>query len=141
MVQLITGAKGKGKTKYLLSMANDAVNTAAGNIVYIDKNGKHMYELHRKVRLIDASRYPLKSGDEFIGFICGIVSQDHDLEKIFLDSFLQNTKIVDDSEQIKDYINQLEEIGKIADVDFIISISKDKEDLDPSLYDKIIVSL
>ena len=141
MVSLITGEKGTGKTKYLLDMANSAVNTAAGNIVYIDKNNKHMYELNRKVRLIDASRFPLKSGDEFIGFICGIASQDHDLEKIFLDSFLKNARLTDDNAGIKEYIDQLEEISKLCSVDFILSVSKNKEDLDPALYDKIIISL
>ena len=141
MVSLIVGEKGKGKTKYLLDMANEAVKTAAGNIVYIDKNGKHMYELNNKVRLIDASRYPLKSGDEFIGFICGIASQDHDLEKIFLDSFLKNAKLVDNSEGIREYIKQLEDISKLCKVDFVLSVSKNKEDLDPALYDKIIISL
>ncbi|MBP5312144.1 MAG: twitching motility protein PilT, partial [Clostridia bacterium] len=133
MVSLIVGEKGKGKTKYLLDMANEAVKTAAGNIVYIDKNGKHMYELNNKVRLIDASRYPLKSGDEFIGFICGIASQDHDLERIFLDSFLKNAKLVDNSEGIREYIAQLETISKLCKVDFILSVSKNKEDLDPAL--------
>ncbi|MBR4767796.1 MAG: twitching motility protein PilT [Lachnospiraceae bacterium] len=141
MVSLIVGEKGKGKTKYLLEMANQAVKTANGNIVYIDKNGKHMYELNNKVRLIDASRYPLKSGDEFIGFILGIASQDHDLEQIYLDSFLKNSKVTDDVTVIRDYIEQLDTISKLCSVDFILSVSKNKEDLDPALYDKIIVSL
>ena len=141
MVSLIVGAKGKGKTKYLLDMANQAVKTADGHIVYIDKNGKHMYELNNKVRLIDASRYPLKSGDEFIGFIMGIASQDHDLQQIYLDSFLKNSRVTDDMTVIKDYIEQLDFIGKLCSVDFIISVSKDQSELDPQLYDKIIVSL
>ena len=141
MVSLIVGAKGKGKTKYLLDMANESVKTADGHIVYIDKNGKHMYELNNKVRLIDASRYPLKSGDEFIGFIMGIASQDHDLQKIFLDSFLKNSRVTDDMTVIRDYIEQLDEIGKLCNVDFIISVSKDQAELDPKLYDKILISL
>jgi len=141
MVSLIVGEKGKGKTKYLLEQANNAIQTADGHIVYIDKNAKHMYELNNKIRLIDASRYPLKSGDEFIGFILGIASQDYDLQLIFLDSFLQNTKIKDDSALIKDYIAQLEGISALCNVDFVISISKDKEDLDPSLHDNITISL
>ena len=141
MVSLIVGAKGKGKTKYLLDMANESVKTADGHIDYIDKNGKHMYELNNKVRLIDASRYPLKSGDEFIGFIMGIASQDHDLQKIFLDSFLKNSRVTDDMTVIRDYIEQLDEIGKLCNVDFIISVSKDQAELDPKLYDKILISL
>ena len=74
MVQLIVGKKGKGKTKQLLDKVNAEVKTANGNIVYIDKSTKHMFELNNKVRLISATDYPLKNSDEFIGFICGIVS-------------------------------------------------------------------
>ena len=73
MVQLIVGKKGKGKTKQLLDKVNAEIKTANGSIVYIDKSSKHMYELNNKIRLIDASTYPLKNSDEFIGFICGII--------------------------------------------------------------------
>ena len=88
MVQLIVGKKGKGKTKYLLDKVNTAIKDVSGNIVYLDKSSKHMYELNNKVRLIDVSVFPLKNSDEFIGFVCGILSQDHDLEQMYLDSFL-----------------------------------------------------
>lgn len=67
MVQLIVGKKGKGKTKQLLDKVNAEVKTANGNIVYIDKSTKHMFELNNKVRLISATDYPLKNSDEFIG--------------------------------------------------------------------------
>lgn len=61
MVQLIVGKKGKGKTKQLLDKVNAEVKTANGNIVYIDKSTKHMFELNNKVRLISATDYPLKT--------------------------------------------------------------------------------
>ena len=89
MVQLIVGNKGKGKTKQLLDRVNSAIKEANGNIVYLDKSSKHMYDLNNKVRLIDVSTYPLRNCSEFIGFVCGIVSQDHDLEQMYLDSFLK----------------------------------------------------
>ena len=80
MVELITGKKGKGKTKVLLDKVNGSVKEVNGNIVYLDKSTKHMFELNNKVRLIDVTGYPVKNSDEFVGFICGILSQDHDLE-------------------------------------------------------------
>ena len=80
MVELIVGKKCKGKTKVLLDKVNGAVKDANGSIVYLDKSTKHMYELNNKVRLIDVSGFPVKNADEFVGFICGILSQDHDLE-------------------------------------------------------------
>ena len=50
---------------------------------------KHMYELNNKIRLIDVSGFELESSGEFIGFVYGILSQDHDLEQMYLDSFLK----------------------------------------------------
>ena len=96
MVELIVGKKGKGKTKVLLDKVNGAVKEANGSIVYLDKSTKHMYELNNKVRLIDVSGFPIKNADEFVGFICGILSQDHDLEQIYLDSFLTIANLADD---------------------------------------------
>ena len=88
MVQLIVGNKGKGKTKHLLDKVNAQVLEATGNIVYLDKNTKHMYELNNKVRLINVSDYMIATSDEFVGFLSGIISQDHDLQMMFLDNFL-----------------------------------------------------
>ena len=59
MVQLIVGRKGKGKTKQLLDKVNNEVKSITGNVVYLDKSTKHMYELNNKVRLIDVSQYML----------------------------------------------------------------------------------
>lgn len=50
MIEIICGEKGKGKTKELLDKVNNSIATAAGNVVYLDKSQKHMYELNNKVR-------------------------------------------------------------------------------------------
>ena len=84
MVEIIAGEKGKGKTKYLLDKVNESVKSASGNIVYLDKSQKHMYELSNKVRLINVTDFPVSNCDEFLGFICGIVSQDHDYRRCIL---------------------------------------------------------
>ena len=89
MIQIIAGEKGNGKTKCLLDKVNSEIKSVHGNIVYLDKNSKHMYELNNKVRLIDASEFMIDNADNFIGFICGVISQDHDLEQMYLDSFLK----------------------------------------------------
>ena len=57
MVQLIVGNKGKGKTKQLLGKVNTEIKEISGNIVYLDKSPKHMYELNNKVRLINVKDY------------------------------------------------------------------------------------
>ena len=139
MVELIVGKKGKGKTKVLLDRVNGAVKEANGSIVYLDKSTKHMYELNNKVRLIDVSSYPLKNADEFVGFICGIISQDHDLEQIYLDSFLKVSKWED--ADVTDTLDQLDKIGEKYGISIVVSISLDKEEIPEALQDKIAVAL
>ena len=139
MVQLIVGKKGKGKTKYLLDKVNSEVKTVSGNIVYLDKSTKHMFELNNKVRLIDVSDYAFENSAEFVGFVCGIISQDHDLEQMYFDSFLKISKLEDAS--IKDVVDRLESLGKKFGVKFILSVSCDENELDESLKSNILVSL
>ena len=110
MVQIIAGEKGKGKTKHLLDKVNESIKSATGNIVYLDKSQKHMYELSNKVRLINVSDYMISNSDEFLGFLCGIISQDHDLEEMYLDSFLTIAKM-DDS----DLVHAIEKLETISE--------------------------
>ena len=139
MVQFIVGEKGKGKTKQLLDKVNSEIKAISGSIVYLDKSSKHMYELNNKVRLIDVSQYMIENSDEFIGFICGILSQDHDLQQMYFDSFLRISAL-----EGKDMTNTIRKLEKISDtfkVDFVLSISVNEKDLPDEYKDKVIVSL
>lgn len=138
MVQLIVGKKGKGKTKHLLDKVNSEIRAIAGNIVYLDKSTKHMYELNNKVRLIDVSQYLIENSSEFIGFISGIISQDHDLQQLYLDSFLKIACIKEDN--VTDIIGKINKLSKKFDVDFILSISIDESDVPENLKENILIS-
>lgn len=139
MIQIISGVKGKGKTKFLIQKVNDAVKTATGNIVYLDKNNKHMYELSNKIRLINVKDFPINNYDSFLGFICGLISQDHDLQAMYLDSFL-NIACVSD-EYIGYVLTQLDKISKTFETDFVLSISEDAQNLPEEFRENIIISL
>ena len=139
MVEIIAGEKGKGKTKYLLDKVNASVEAATGNIVYLDKSQKHMHELSNKVRLINVTDYPISNCDEFLGFICGIVSQDYDLQEMYLDSFLTIASIDDD--QIVHAIEKLDVISEKFNVKFILSVSRNEADLPECAKARLIVSL
>ncbi len=138
MVQLIIGNKGDGKTKHLLDRVNSQIKTASGNIVYLDKNTKHMHELNNKVRLINVKDYPLKNSDEFIGFICGIISQDYDLEQVYLDSFLKIAYL--EHADLTDALTQLNHISEQFKVDFCISISVEEKDLPDFAKEQVLIS-
>ena len=140
MIQLIVGAKGKGKTKHLLEKVNNAVKTVDGNIVYLDKNSKHMYELKNRIRLINTSEFPFKSTDEFFGFICGIVSQDHDLQEVYLDSFM-DVAFINDRTKVGEVLDKFEEISAQFKVDFIISVSLELDEAPEKYKSQVIVAL
>lgn len=139
MVQLIVGEKGKGKTKHLLEKVNSEIKNVSGNIVYLDKSAKHMYELNNKVRLVDVSDYFIDNYNEFLGFIGGILSQDHDLQQMYFDGFLamSNTPL----SEFEAAITKLEKYSERFGVDFILSVSVSESDLPETVKSKIIVSL
>jgi hypothetical protein len=139
MVQLVVGQKGKGKTTQVLGRANEEIKTARGNIVFIDRNSAHMYELNNKIRLIDISRYPLANSDEFVGFINGIISQDHDLQTVYMDGFLKCARL--EGQDITPTILKLDRIGTMFNVNFVISVSLDSDELSEEIRDKVLISL
>ena len=140
MVRLIVGNKGKGKTTEILAKANASINEATGSVVYLDKSSKHMYELNNKIRLINASEFPISSEEEFVGFVCGIVSQDHDLEQVYLDSFM-DVAYIKERTRVEDVVRKLDKISDQFKVDFIISVSLDSSELSEYMQSKVIVSL
>ena len=118
---------------------NGAIKAAEGNIVYLDKSQKHMHELSNKVRLINVGDYPSATVIEFLGFICGIVSQDYDLQEMYLDSFLTIANLADD--QLVHAIEKLDIISEKFNVKFVLSVSKDEADLPECAKARLIVSL
>ena len=140
MVEIISGEKGKGKTKYLLDKVNSDIQKVDGSIVYIDKNTKHMSELDSKIRLINMGDYPIDSSDEFLGFLSGVLSQNSDIQEVFLDSFLTVSNI-DTNEGITVALNKLDKICNMFDVKFVLSVSRNEKDLPENAKGKIVISL
>ena len=140
MVEIISGEKGKGKTKYLLDKVNNDIKNVDGSVVYIDKNTKHMYELDSKIRLINMGDYPIESTDEFLGFLSGVLSQNSDIQEVFLDSFL-TVSYINDNDGFSKALSKLNKICDMFEVKFVLSVSKNEKDLPADAKSKIIVSL
>lgn len=142
MVEIIAGVKGKGKTKVLIEKVNDAVKVAKGDIVYIDKSNKHMYELSNRIRFIVAPEYGIDNTDMFIGFLSGILSQNYDIEVIYLESFLTIAGLDEtDDDAVVATVNKIKEISEKYEVDFVISASRDKDDMPSDIQGYVSVSL
>lgn len=127
MVQLIVGVKGAGKTKKMLDHVHDSIKNVDGNIVYLDKSSQNMHELDNKVRLINVSEYPIENTDQFLGFVCGICSQDYDLQEMYLDGFLKISGL--EGKDISDALKQLNKISEQFKVNMVLSVSMSEADL------------
>lgn len=139
MVKLVLGTKGKGKTKYLLDNANAEAKSSDGVVIYLDKNSKHMFELDRNIRLINVREYPIPDFEVLMGFVCGLISGNSDIEAIYFDSFLTLAGLegADPSEAIDKLIVLSDRLG----VEFIVSLSVDEGTLPDKFKEYIALSL
>ncbi len=85
MVKFILGRKGAGKTKWLIDNANKDMKEGNGNIAFVDVDDDHIFSLNYNVRLINAMEFNILNVESFYGFLCGLLSMDYDLEKIYVD--------------------------------------------------------
>ncbi len=127
MVQIISGTNGKGKSSYLLDSANTAIKEARGDIVFIDKSSNKMHDLSNRVRLLDMSAYRIASYDNFIGFIYGVISQNYDIEKIYIDNFLKVS--CTNKDNIGKALEDIQRVSEMRSIDFFLGISMDAADL------------
>ena len=127
MVQLIVGVKGEGKTKKMLEHVHNILASTDGNVVYLDKSTQNMHELDNRVRLINVTEYPIQNTDQFIGFVCGICSQDYDLQEIYLDGFLKIAKL--EGQDISSTLSQLNQISEQFHVNMVLSVSMAKDQI------------
>lgn len=134
MIHIIPGSTGEDKTKKLINLANEALKTTKGNIVYIDFDNSHMYRLRHEIRYISISEFPIHNYYEFIGFICGILSEDRDVSQIYVDGLLKLAHL-ESVKNSEDLINQVLEICKKFEIDVIASINCTKEELPQSLIE------
>ena len=126
MVKILVGAKGEGKTKKLIEMANESSKTVKGSVVFIDADNSHMYSLHHSVRFVEAKKFILSDARVFEGFICGILSQNSDIEEIFVDGLKH---LIDDAgdEAFVAFVKELDAICSEANTKLTMIVSRSKD--------------
>ena len=129
MVQLLIGHKGSGKTKSMCDMANDTLNVANGSVVFLSKSDRLTYDLKHKIRIVCMADFKdITNTDEYIGFIYGILSSDHDLEYVFIDSLLKHADI--NPADLPEFFARLNNIEQNNGVKFVVSASLEKEEME-----------
>lgn len=121
MVKLIAGEKGSGKSKKLIKIANEEIKTNNGNIVFLDNSDRNIFDLNHDIRFIDVSEYNVDTLDGFIGFISGMVSNDYDMDTVFIDGLFKLVTI--DIEDMVNLVTRINEIGDKYDIKFYLTVS------------------
>ena len=122
MVKILAGEKGEGKTKKMIDMANAAGKEAKGSIIYVDDDNSHMYDLHHSVRFVETPGFIMDDPMVFRGFVCGILSQNSDIETIYIDG-LNHIMNKISNEDFVSFVQELDKTSKEAEMDFVMVIS------------------
>ena len=130
MIKIIIGKKGSGKTKKLVDLVNSAANESLGNVVCIEKGDTLTSSVTHKARLIDADSYKIAGYGEYYGMLAGIKAGNNDITHIFGDATLRIG-----SRDYDELVVFFERLGAIDDVEFLFTISADKDELPKKLFD------
>lgn len=131
MVKFILGAKGTGKTRWLVENANKDMKEGNGNIAFIDVDDNHIFTLDYNVRLINAMEFDILNIESFYGFLCGLVGMDYDLEKIYIDSIYKMMDL--DIPTLEKLLIDLTKIGEKFETEFYMNIEYTMDQIPESL--------
>lgn len=137
MIRLLASAKGEGKTKRLINMANESAKVTNGHLVYIENDKRHMYDLHYDIRFIETKDYPITNYNEFFGFLCGILSQDRDVQTVYIDGILKIIEFADN--ELEKFMDNLNKLCETFEVDFVVGISKKDDELSDKLKGYLVI--
>lgn len=121
MIRVIYGEKGMGKTKILIDTANNMAMEGKGDVVFIDDSSQLMYDLKSNIRFINVSDFPIKCQTGFLGFLCGIVSQDYDIEGVFIDGL--NYIVKQKAAELKEFFDNLKAVSEKYQINYYITIN------------------
>lgn len=123
MIQVIHGKKGSGKTKRIIDMTNDSITEQHGDVIFIDDDNRYMFDLRHQVRFVNAGEYGIANPEMFYGFLCGMLSQNFDVSRIFVDAFLKLVNTTPDKTEW--FFEHLEQLSEKHNILFVLSVSCD----------------
>jgi hypothetical protein len=136
MIKVIYGEKGMGKTKVIVDSANRLAEESTGDVVFLDYSDRLVHSLKRRIRFINVSDYPVESQDALLGFVCGIFSQNYDIEGIFIDGL--NHILKKEASEMEELFKKLSDFSDKNELSIFITISGRNEDMPGFLKEHIV---
>ena len=126
MLKLIIGVKGTGKTKTLINMVNEALESSSGAVVCLEKGTKLRFDIKYQARLINTNDYCIFDAQSLYGFIAGILASNHDVTDLFIDGTLKICGT--DMAAFENMIVELDELSEKQNVKIVATVSVPAEE-------------
>lgn len=128
MIEFIFGAKGSGKTKKMIDLANEELATTKGSVLFVNDRDHYRATVDRQIRFINTDEYNISDTSELYGFLCGLMASNYDISAIFVDNLL---RIINGEgpKSVEDLLNRLEKLDSSKDIKFVLSISTDEDSI------------
>ena len=127
MVHLICGPNGSGKTQKIINLANEELTKSHGLIVYIDKSDKYRRSINNMIKFINARDFKLDNTDLFYGFLCGILSGNYDINRVYIDNLKEIINISSSDEMTK-FVKSIKTLSDEFGTHFYLTVTTDDEE-------------
>lgn len=132
MITLLTGKKGSGKTKKLIDLAHEAVQTSNGNVVCVEKGDTLTYDVDHKARLVNIESYNIVGFEGLYGFLAGLCAGNYDITDILVDSTLKIGG--KDLGALAAFLEKVKPLTDEAKVKITFSISADSSEFPEAIF-------
>ncbi len=136
MIEFVYGSKGSGKTKKMIDMANTALETCEGDIIFLNDRDKYRVKVDTKIRFTNLEEFGINGTDQLYGFISGVIAENYDVKIVFIDNTL---RLIDyqTPDDICKIVQKIQQLTEKHDIKFVLSLSCEKEEL-PECVTKLI---
>ena len=128
MINLIYGPKGSGKTKEIISAANNELDVCKGDVVYITDTAEYTRSVNTAIRYVNARELLPENGriseTALLGFVKGVIASNADVKKIYIDGLVRT--LGTPAEDLEDFFVRLDNLSEASGADFCISLTCDK---------------
>ncbi len=125
MIQVVLGKRGSGKSKRLIDLANEALKTEHGLVVFVDDDKNNMYDRATRCGLWTPASLRLANTAPPRGFTGSgrHAAINFDISLVFVDAFMKLVNCTDPM-LLEPLFNQMESLSKDHNVNFVLGVSE-----------------
>jgi thymidine kinase len=127
MINIIYGAKGSGKTKQIIDMANNSITQHLGDIVFIADTSRYIHDIKYPVRFTNTKESNITTEDGLVGFIQGMLEANYDIRYMYIDGAAR--MVGKPIAELESLFKRLEAISAKTEVTFTLTVSAVYEEL------------